>query len=119
MRLRHDNTHKYFEIPRHHILLYPTSKKVGILGIEPTFGNTVNDKKYNFMINKATDKFRDDVNDFLIQYNHKPIKKITRKIVLLIPEIGYFDLECGCAKFLREVKKIVDEAYANFPLFEK
>lgn len=40
MRLRHDNTHKYLEIPRHHVLLYPTSKKVGILKIEPTFGST-------------------------------------------------------------------------------
>jgi len=119
MRLRHDNTHKYFEIPRHYILLSPTSKKVGIMGIEPTFGKTINDKKYNFMINKATDRFREDVNDFLMEYNQKPIKKITRKIVLLIPEIGHLDLESGCAKFLREVKKTVDEAYTNYPLFEK
>jgi len=84
-----------------------------------TTGKTINDKKYNFRINKATDKFRDDVNDFLIQYNQKPIKKITRKIILVISEIGHLDLESGCTKFLKEVKKTVDEAYANHPLFEK
>lgn len=117
MRLRHENTHISTEIPRHYVLLSTSNK--GILEIVPTAGNTLKDKKYNRLVNKEVDKFRNDVNDLFNKYNRKPIRKVTRDIILFIPDIGYFHIHSGCAKFLREVKKVVTEVYTNFPLFDK
>ncbi len=119
MRLRHRNIHTDTDIPRHYILLSPTSKKRQILEIIPTAGNTLKDKKYNLLVNKQVDKFRNDINDLLIKFNQKPVRKVTRNIILYNPDIGYFHIHEGCTVFLRKIKKIVAEANTNFPLFEK
>ena len=115
MTLRNENVHRGMTGPEHCILLSSSSKRVGIIAIIPTQGDTVRDKKYNLTVNQQTAKFRNDVNTLLDKFKSKPIKRVSRKIILYIPDIGYFHIGGGCAKFLREIKKIVDEAHTNFP----
>ncbi|MCH7561865.1 MAG: hypothetical protein IIC67_10970 [Thaumarchaeota archaeon] len=119
-RLRHENVHHSLEMPTYQIMFSPPKgTPVGIITFQPATGVSVHEKEVKELIKKTSKDFLETVNKLLIERGEKPIKKVEKTIILNLSEIEYFELDQGCSKYFREIKKLVKEAETKFTLFEK
>ena len=117
-RLRHQNVHHSLKLPSHHVMMYVhRAAPIGFMVFQPAIGRTLKEKEVGQAIKKYTEELMTKVNQQLIEKGEKPIKKIKKTIILNLSDIEYFELDAGCRKYFREIKKIVSEAETKFPLF--